>query len=101
MCAQGQMEGHGNGKPVGTSAVKVLARLAARKIIADQLRDQGVRVSLVPTHQIHEQAQVYLEQHPELYEQALERARKLGWVDEQLSGVLVTPDWWGKRYQNS
>jgi hypothetical protein len=84
-------------KPVGTHAVKVLARLAARKIIADQLRDQGVRVSLVPIHQIHEQAQVYLEQHPELYEQALERARRMGWID-QLREPMTTPD---RRYQNS
>jgi hypothetical protein len=77
-------------KPIGRSAVSVLARLAARNIIKEQLRDQGVRLTLVPIRQIHEQAQVYLEQHPELYEQALERARQLGMVE--LHPPMVTPD---------
>jgi hypothetical protein len=75
---------------VGTSAVKVLARLAAQNIIKEQLRDQGVRLTLVPIREITEQAQVYLEQHPELYEQALERARQLGMVE--LHPPMVTPD---------
>jgi hypothetical protein len=88
-------------KPIGTHAVKVLARLAARNAIKQQLRDQGVRVTLVPVHEIEEKAREYLANHPELYVQARERARKMGWIDEQLSGVLVTPDWYGKRYQNS
>jgi hypothetical protein len=75
---------------VGTSAVKVLARLAAQNIIKEQLRDQGVRLSLVPIRQITEQAQVYLEHHPELYQQALERARQLGMIE--LLPPMVTPD---------
>ena len=77
-------------KLVGAHAVSVLARLAARNIIKGQLRDQGVRVSLVPIHQIHEQAQVYLAKHPELFEQALERAKLMGWID--LREPMVTPD---------
>jgi hypothetical protein len=78
-------------KPVGTSAVKILARLAARKIIADQLRDQlGVRVSLVPVHEINAQAQEYLANHPELFTLALERAKRMGWVD--LREPMTTPD---------
>ena len=60
-------------QPVGRSAVHVLARLAAQNIIKEKLRDQGVRLSLVPIREITEKAQVYLEQHPELFEQALER----------------------------
>jgi hypothetical protein len=42
----------------------------------------------VPIREITEQAQVYLEQHPELFEQALERARKLGMI----APPMVTPD---------
>jgi len=80
-------------KPIGASAVSVLARFAARNIIKEQLREQGVRLSLVPIRQITEQAQVYLEQHPELYQQAWERARQLGMID--LLPPIVTPD---KRY---
>jgi hypothetical protein len=77
-------------KPVGTHAINVLARLAARNIIKQKLADQGVRVSLVPIREIHEQAQVYLAQHPELYRQALERARRMGWVE--ILPPMVTPD---------
>jgi len=84
-------------KPVGTHAISVLARLAARTIIKQQLRDQlGVRVSLVPVHEINAQAQEYLANHPELFTQALERAKRMGWVD--LREPMVTPD---RRYQNS
>jgi hypothetical protein len=77
-------------KPIGRSAVSVLARLAARNIIKEQLRDQlGVRLSLVPIREITEKARVYLEQHPELYQQALERARQLGMIE--LLPPMVTP----------
>jgi hypothetical protein len=78
-------------------AINFMARSIACNAIRQQLKDQGVRVSLVPTCEIEEKARVYLANHPELHVQARERARKMGWVDEQLSGVLVTPDWYGKR----
>jgi hypothetical protein len=39
-------------------AINVLARLAARNAIKEQLRDQGVRVTLVPIREITERAQV-------------------------------------------
>jgi hypothetical protein len=78
-------------KLVGAHAVSVLARLAARTVIKQQLRDQlGVRVSLVPVHEINAQAQEYLANHPELFTQALERARKMGYVD--LREPMTTPD---------
>jgi hypothetical protein len=48
---------------------------AAKKAVTEQLRAQGVRVTLVKPADIAAQAKIYLEQHPELYEQALERAR--------------------------
>jgi hypothetical protein len=38
--------------PIGISAVKVLARLAAKRAVQDQLRAQCVRVSLVPPAEI-------------------------------------------------
>jgi hypothetical protein len=75
---------------IGTSAVYVLARLAARNAIKEKLRGEGVRLSLVPIRQIHEQADEYLRQHPELYAQARERAHALGMID--LLPPMVTPD---------
>jgi hypothetical protein len=62
-------------------AVMVLARLAAKRAVQDDLRAQGVRVSLVPPRNIAEKASAYLAAHPELYQLALERARKLGYID--------------------
>jgi hypothetical protein len=65
--------------PIGISAVKVLARLAAKRAVQDQLRAQGVRVSLVPHAEVMRQAREYLDAHPELYRQALERAQRMGY----------------------
>ena len=56
-------------------AINYCARSIAKNVVKKQLRDQGVRVSLVPIRDITEKAQRYLADHPELYQQALERAR--------------------------
>lgn len=58
-------------------AVMQLAHLAAKRAVQDELRAQGVRVSLVPYAEIMRQAREYLASHPELYQLALERAHKL------------------------
>jgi hypothetical protein len=68
-------------KLVGTQAIKVLARLAARNAVKRQLAGQGVRVSHVRHVDILAQANVYLDQHPELWAQALERAQHLGMIE--------------------
>jgi hypothetical protein len=67
--------------PIGTTAVKVLARLAARNAVKAQLQAQGVRVSHVPYAQIIQRANDYLAAHPELYAEALERAHGLGMIE--------------------
>ena len=66
-------------------AVMVLARLAAKRAVQDQLRSQGVRVSLFPHAELMRQAREYLDAHPELYQLALERAHKLGYVGANLN----------------
>ena len=71
-------------------AISFFARSAARNAVKQQLRDQGRRMTLVPVREINERAQVYLEQHPELYREALERAKQIGYVEAQ--PILVTPD---------
>jgi hypothetical protein len=75
-------------QPVGRSAVHVLARLAAQNAVKEKLRDEGVRLSLVPIRQITEQAQRYLAEHPELWDLAREHALKLGMIQPP----MVTPD---------
>ena len=86
-------------KHIGNHAINVLARLAARNAIKEQLRADGVRVTLVPARQIEEQAREYLTNHPELYVQARERAGRMGWIEqaEHKSEILVTPDWYAIR----
>ena len=61
-------------QPISTSAVHVLARMAARRAVQEELRAQGVRVSLVKPAEISARAQGYLRDHPELYREALERS---------------------------
>ena len=61
----------------------------------EQLRAAGVRVSLVKPAVISVKAQVYLSQHPELYQEALERAKQMGMFQKRrrkLRQILVTPD---------
>ena len=62
-------------------AVAQLARLAAKRAVQTNLRDQGVRVSLFPYAELMRLAAEYLDKHPELYQQALERAQRLGYVN--------------------
>jgi deoxyribodipyrimidine photolyase-like uncharacterized protein len=68
-------------------AVMIFARLAAKRAVQDELRAQGVRVTLFPHAEIMRQAREYLDKHPELYQLALERAHKLGYVDPRLTKV--------------
>jgi len=69
-------------QPVSASAVHILARLAAKKCVQEQLRAEGVRVSLVKPADISVKAQAYLQSHPELYREAKERARGLGMFEK-------------------
>jgi hypothetical protein len=62
-------------------AVMLFARLAAKRAVQDNLRAQGVRVSLFPHAELMRQAGEYLVAHPELYQLALQRAHKLGYID--------------------
>jgi hypothetical protein len=64
-------------QPVSASAVHILARLAAKKAVQEQLRAEGVRISLVKPADISVKAQAYLQSHPELFKEALERAQRL------------------------
>jgi hypothetical protein len=60
-------------KPVGAHAIHVLAKLAAKKQVQEQLRERGVRVSLVKPAEIAAQTKAYLEANPHLYDEAAQR----------------------------
>ena len=72
-------------KPIGAHAINVLARLAAKSAVKEQMRGEGIRMTLVPPRVITEKANVYLADHPELYQQALERAKQMGWIKPPLA----------------
>src|SRR6516225_6926990 len=69
-------------QPISASALHVLARMAARRAIQEELRSQGVRVSLVKPAEISAKAQAYLAEHPELYRAAFERAQLMGMYEK-------------------
>jgi hypothetical protein len=70
-------------RPVSVHAVRVLARLATKRAIEAEIKDQGVHPWLVRLWEINDRARVYLAQHPELLEQAEEKARLLGLFERQ------------------
>ena len=70
-------------------AVIQFARMAAKRAVQDKMRAQGIRLTLVFPAEIMRQAREYLDTHPELYQLALERANKLGYVDP-LSADITT-----------
>jgi hypothetical protein len=68
---------------ISVHCVSVLARLAAKRAVQEQLHAEGVRVSLVKPADISAKAQVYLQSHPELYREALERAHLIDEAEGQ------------------
>jgi len=61
-------------------AINYCARSIAKNAVKEQLRAQGVRLTLVRPAEIAERAQRYLADHPECYQLALERAKRMGFV---------------------
>jgi NAD(P)-dependent dehydrogenase (short-subunit alcohol dehydrogenase family) len=57
-------------------AVKCFARYLAKKYVQAELKEQGVRVTLVKPAEINARAMAYIEQHPEIYEEAWARFEK-------------------------
>jgi hypothetical protein len=57
-------------KPISHHAINALARLAARRAVVAELRDQGHRVGLIKASTISAKANEYLATHPDLYRQA-------------------------------
>jgi hypothetical protein len=60
-------------------AIRVIARLAAKKQLTEQLRAQGVKQPLARPSAVS----AHLEKHPELYEQALGTVWELSIRDQQ------------------
>ena len=63
-------------------AIKVLARIAARKAVVEQLRANGIRRP-VPHREIVRATNAYLANNPQLYEQAMATAWAMAAKDQQ------------------
>ena len=61
----------------------LLARLAAKRAVQEQLRAEGVRISLVPPREVQERATAYLRDHPEVWREALARAHLIDEMEGQ------------------
>ena len=59
-------------------AINYCARAIAKNAVKEQMRARGIRLTLVPARETNERASAYLAAHPELYQLALERARRMG-----------------------
>ena len=68
--------------PLMNIGVHVAARAIAKRAIVQELREQGVRVTLVRPAVINEKATVYIANHPEIWALAVERARKIEKMEE-------------------
>ena len=58
---------------------RAVANHLARREIKRQLQAQGIRLTTFPYAKVVAQAQVYLAEHPELFDQAMERVRASPW----------------------
>jgi len=85
------MEGHANGAHRLSSDQRP-SSIAARKAVKERLRQQGVK--FYKHADMLRQASEYLDQHPELYEQALARAWEMGVMEqsERLNAALFDDD---------
>ena len=70
-------------QPISAQAVFILARLAAKKAVKEQLRSEGRRLTLVFPAEITAKANEYLALHPELFAEARERAQRLGMFEKK------------------
>jgi NAD(P)-dependent dehydrogenase (short-subunit alcohol dehydrogenase family) len=70
-------------KPLPISfEVHVAARSIAKKAVVQELREAGVRVTLVMPAEINQRATAYIASHPEIWPPAQERARKIEEMQE-------------------
>jgi hypothetical protein len=62
--------------------VHVAARAIAKLAVVQELREAGVKVTLVFPAEINKRATAYIASHPEIWPLALERARKIEEMEE-------------------
>jgi len=68
---------------ISVHMVHILARMMAKRAVTQELRDQGVRLTLVPPREINERATTYLRNYVEVWKEALAQAHRLDEAEGQ------------------
>jgi hypothetical protein len=79
-------------RPISHAAVNVLARLAARKEVIEQLRGEGRRVSMIKVATISAMASEHLAKHPELFVEAHAKAQQWGMYEPKRRSRTCSPN---------
>jgi hypothetical protein len=66
---------------ISVHMIHILARLQAKRLVQDQLRAQGVRLSQVSPREVSERATAYLRDHVEVWKEAIARAHLIDEIE--------------------
>ena len=70
-------------KHISVHVIHILARLMAKRLVQEQLRKEGRRLTYVKPREVQELATAYLAQHPEVWREAIAKAHKLDEMEGQ------------------
>ena len=68
---------------ISVHMVHILARMMAKRLVQEALRNEGRRLSLVPPREVQELATAYLRDHVEVWKEAIARAHRLDEMEGQ------------------
>jgi hypothetical protein len=89
-------------RPISASALNVLALMHAKKVVREQMRDEGRRITLVSPAELNAKARAYLAEHrAELYGEAIATAWAIAANDQRMSKWLFDDERRAKRARRS
>jgi hypothetical protein len=68
---------------ISVHMIHILARLQAKRLVQEQLRAEGRRLTLVKPREVQERATAYLRDHPEVWKEAIAKAHRLDEMEGQ------------------
>ena len=67
----------------GYDSPRLWSNEEAKRLVQEQLRAEGIRLSLVKPMEVQKRATAYLAQHPEVWKEAIARAHRLDEMEGQ------------------
>jgi hypothetical protein len=67
----------------GYDSPRLWSNEEAKRLVQEQLRAEGIRLSLVPPREVQERATAYLRDHPEVWKEAIAKAHRLDEMEGQ------------------